>query len=195
MPARLSSALLCRPPKHGTLMDSTRLMPAKAFGAFSALLSGDSFQPAQPRSLEEAGLSEALVESLVCKRLLAVGRENGRALAEQLCLSFALIEGVLQRLRSRQVLTHRGSAPLNDYVYVLTDQGRETAQHLAEACSYHGPAPVPLADYVNAVEAQTILAQAPRRAQLEEAFTDVSVPPELFARLGPAISSGTGLFL
>src|SRR5262249_16284957 len=107
----------------------------QAFGRFSALLSGESFQPAQPRSLEEAGLSESLVESLVCKRLLAVGRESGRGLAEHLCLSFVILEDLLQRLRSRQVLTHRGSAPLNDYLYVLTDQGRETAQHMLEACA------------------------------------------------------------
>jgi predicted ATPase with chaperone activity len=168
---------------------------SQAFGSYSALLSGESFQPTQPRSLEEAGLSEGLVESLICKHLLAQGRDSGRGIAEQVCLSFGILEGLLQKMRTRQVLTHRGAAALNDYVYVLTDQGRELAQHMLQTCAYQGAAPVPLSDYVNAVEAQTILAEAPRRAQLEEAFNDVSVPPALFARLGPAISSGTGLFL
>jgi hypothetical protein len=176
-------------------MPGPRSADSKAFGVFSALLSGESFQPVQPRSLEQAGLGESLVESLLCKRLLAVGRDSGRGLAEHLCLSFGLLEEVYQRLRTRQVLAHRGAAALNDYVYVLTDQGRESAQHLLAACAYQGAAPVPLSDYVNSVEAQTILAETPRRAQLEEAFSDISVPPDLFARLGPAISSGAGLFL
>src|SRR5207245_5172541 len=41
----------------------------------------------------------------------------------------------------------------------------------------------------------TILGEAPKRDQLEKAFHDIHVPPEIFKRLGPAISSGTGLFL
>jgi hypothetical protein len=176
-------------------MESTRLTHARAFGAFSALLAGESFQPNQPRSLQEAGLSEALVESLICKRLLAVGRESGRNLADQVCLSFGLVEDLFQRLRTRQIITHKGAAPLNDYVYVLTDQGRETAQFMLETCAHQGAAPVPLADYVNSVEAQTIRAETPRRPQLEDAFREVSVPPDLFDRLGPAVTSGTGLFL
>ena len=176
---------------------STTLKAAtsQAFGSLSALLSGASFQPTQPRSLQEAGLSEALVESLIAKRLLAVGQESGRALAEHLCLSFGLVEDVFQRLRSRQLLTHKCSAALNDYSYILTDLGREFAQHMLEVCAYQGAAPVPLADYVNAVEAQTIQAETPRVAELEAAFHDIYVSPELLARLGPAISSGTGLFL
>jgi predicted ATPase with chaperone activity len=158
-------------------------------------LSGASFQPTQPRSLQEAGLSESLVESLICKRLLGAGQQSGRALADHLCVSFTLVEDIFQRLRSRQMITHRGAAALNDYAYALTDQGREFAQHMLEVCSYQGAAPVPLADYVNAVEAQTIEAETPRRAELEAAFHDIHVPPELLARLGPAVSSGTGLFL
>jgi predicted ATPase with chaperone activity len=54
---------------------------------------------------------------------------------------------------------------------------------------------VPLTDYVVSVDALTIAAEAPRRPQLEQAFRDVTVPPALFARLGPAINSGSGLFL
>src|SRR5262249_20915771 len=111
------------------------------------------------------------------------------------CLPFGILEECLQRLRTRQFLTHRGSAPLNDYVYTLTELGREHAQSLQEACAYLGPAPVPLADYINAVEAQTITAEAPQREQLESAFKDISVHPSMLARLGPAVNSGAGLFL
>jgi predicted ATPase with chaperone activity len=169
--------------------------PLRAFGDLAALLGGDRFWPSQPPTLEQAGLSEDLVESLVFKRLLTVGRESGRALAEHVCLPFGMLEGVLQGLRTRQLLTHKGAAALNDYAYVLTDQGRDHARRELEVCGYLGPAPVPLTDYVTSVDAQTILAESPRRPQLEEAFGDVSVNPTLFERLGPAVNSGTGLFL
>jgi predicted ATPase with chaperone activity len=176
-------------------MTSPKPATSQVFGSLSALLSGGAFQPTQPRTLQETGLSESLIESLICKRLLTVGRESGRGLAEHVCLSLGLLENLLQQLRTRQVLTHKGAAPLNDYFYALTDQGREFAQGLHEACAYQGAAPVPLADYINAVEAQTIKAETLRRSALEAAFHDIHVPEELFSRLGPAISSGTGLFL
>ena len=63
------------------------------------------------------------------------------------------------------------------------------------ACAYVGPAPVPLISYVLSVEAQTIRAETPRRQQLEAAFSDISVEPQLFGSLGPAVNSGAGLFL
>jgi predicted ATPase with chaperone activity len=164
-------------------------------GALSALLAGEGFLPAPPRTLEEAGLTESFAEGLICKHLARVGCESGRSIAGQICLPFSVLEERFQKLRSRQLLAHKGAAALNDYIYALTEQGREFTQHLLEACAYEGPAPVPLTDYVTSVDAQTITAEAPRRKQLEQAFQDISVNPALFARLGPAVNSGTGLFL
>ena len=67
--------------------------------------------------------------------------------------------------------------------------------HLTDVCAYRGPAPVPLTDYITSVDAQTITAEAPKRQELERAFRDISIDPALFGRLGPAVNSGTGLFL
>jgi predicted ATPase with chaperone activity len=64
-----------------------------------------------------------------------------------------------------------------------------------DICAYHGTAPVLLTDYITSVDAQTITAEAPKRQHLEQAFQDISIDPVLFARLGPAVNSGTGLFL
>jgi predicted ATPase with chaperone activity len=161
----------------------------------ASLLSDEAFRPAEPRSLEEAGLSVSLVESLACKYLLIVGTASGRAIADHLCLPFHILENIYKDLRTRQIMVHTGSAPLSDYDYALTEQGRNRAQAYWDACAYVGAAPVPLADYVLSVEAQTIRAEAPRRSQLTEAFSDISIDQHLFETLGPAINSGAGLFL
>ena len=47
-------------------------------------------------------------------------------------------------MKLAQLVAFRGSAPMNDFVYQLTDVGRERAKKLAEHCSYFGAAPVPL---------------------------------------------------
>jgi predicted ATPase with chaperone activity len=169
--------------------------PQQEFGSLSAILSAESFRPEQPRTLEEAGLTEALVEGLICKQLAQSGSASGRTLAEHICLSFVLLEPLFQKLRTRQLVTYRGAAALNDHVYVLTDQGREFARQAFDLCAYLDAAPVPLSDYITSVDAQTITAESPRRHQLEQAFADISIDPAMFARLGPAINSGAGLFL
>jgi predicted ATPase with chaperone activity len=161
----------------------------------ATLLGEKGFQPLEAQNLEQAGISETLVESLICKHLKVLGNASGHSLAECICLPFRALEERFQRLRSRQWLTHTGAAPLNDYVYALTDHGREQAALFHKTCAYLGPAPVPLNDYITSVDAQTIATEAPKRQQLEEAFRDISVNPSMFARLGPAVNSGAGLFL
>ena len=161
----------------------------------ATILSEEVFRPTEPASIQEAGIPIALVESLLLKRLLLAGAATGRKMAEHICLPFRTLEEVFQSLRSRQIIVHHGSAPLNDYVYALTDQGRANAQLAMSTCSYNGPAPVPLMEYVLAAEAQTIRAESPKQDQLRRAFSDISIDESLFDSLGPAINSGAGLFL
>jgi hypothetical protein len=164
-------------------------------GLLAAILSDETFHPAAPKTIEETGLTQSLIESLVCKHLAIVGVASGRETADHVCLPFRVLEEVYRTLRSRQWIVHKGAAALNDYVYALTDHGREHVQSASRACAYAGPAPVPLDDYVVSVEAQTIRAEAPKRGQLERAFADISIDPTLFEDFGPAINSGTGMFL
>jgi predicted ATPase with chaperone activity len=164
-------------------------------GLLASILSDDVFRPAEPQSLEQLGMSPVVIETLLCKYLLQVGSTSGRDIAQKLCLPFGILEDVLLALRSRQVLVHQGQAAINDYCYALTEQGLARARSAMQACSYVGPVPVPLEDYVMSVEAQTIRAEAARREQLMAAFRGVSVEPEMLDLLGPAVNSGAGLFL
>lgn len=159
------------------------------------LLSGERFWPTEPQSLEEVGLSEPFLDSLVCKLLLVSGKTTGRKVATTLCLPFTLAEHILERLRSQRLITHHGSGPLNDYIYELTKEGRDRALVYQRECAYVGPAPVPLEDYVISVEAQAISDEPIRRSDLLDAFHDVSLELGLLDTLGPALNSASGLFL
>jgi predicted ATPase with chaperone activity len=174
-----------------TSLDST----TSTGSLLAAIFSNESFLPAEPNSIEETSLSASLIENLICKYIQVVGSASGRQIADQICLPFRTLESVFHSLRQRQILVHSSSAQMNDYNYTLTDQGRQRTAKLTEACSYVGPAPVPLDDYIVSVEAQTIRAEAPKRHHLIKAFEDISVEQDLFDQLGPAINSGAGLFL
>jgi predicted ATPase with chaperone activity len=161
----------------------------------ASLLSDDSFRPSQPKTLEETGLTATQIEALLLKYLMLIGSSSGRQLADKVCLPFVLLEGLLHSMRQRQLLVHAGAAQLGDYIYALTEQGRNLGKSAMEASAYIGPAPVPLDDYIVSVEAQTIRAESPKRKQLQAAFADINIEPEMLELLGPAVNSGAGMFL
>lgn len=161
----------------------------------SALGLDDGYRPQEPRDLQATGLSEAFVEDLILKYLSGVGSDSGRSIADQICLPLAILEDRFAAMRSRQDISPTGSAMLGDHIYRLSDSGRERAHRALRECAYVGPAPVPLDDYVSSVHAQTIAGEKPRRAQLERAFADIHVEPELLCQLGPAINAGKGMFI
>ncbi len=160
-----------------------------------ALLAGERFWPTEPQSIEETGLPETSLEALACKLLLANGDVSGRRVARELCLPFSVVDPILARLRTAQIVVHRGSGPMNDYVYALTEEGRRRARSYQSECSYVGPAPVPLMDYVISVEAQAVADEPVRQTDLFDAFHGLSVAPDLLALMGPAVNSANGLFL
>jgi len=153
------------------------------------------WQPCEPRSLVEAGLSETQLEHLALKSLAALGDASGHQIAEQHSVPFRLIEPILADLKQAQLVAYRGSAPMNDYVYQLTELGRETAKKLTEQCSYFGAAPITLDTYLTSVAEQTLTKMHPTVDDLNRAFSDLLVNPKMLRRLGPAVNSGRGLFL
>jgi predicted ATPase with chaperone activity len=169
--------------------------PAASGSLLASILSEDSFRPAEPRTIEETGLTAALVENLALKYVLLIGSASGRQISDNLCLPFAILEPIFQSLRQRQLLVNSASGQFGDFVYTLTDNGRQRARSAMEQCSYIGAAPVPLDDYIVSVEAQSIRAEAPQRRHLQKAFSDVSVDETMLDMLGPAVNSGAGLFL
>jgi len=155
----------------------------------------DRFVPLEPNSFGEAGLTDSEVEALALKFLLGRGEATGRQTSDQLKLPFLLVESLLASMKQDRLVAHRGSAALNDYVFELTDLGRERARRHSEHCTYFGAAPVPLPQYVESVTAQSLTKQRPTAEDLRRAFADLLINPHMLNRLGPAINSGRGLFL
>jgi len=172
-----------------------QLTGGEAANAAASLPPPNEFYPPEPVSLQAAKLSESAVEELILKYLLSKGDGSGRDISDQLKLPFVPLEEMLRQMKSDQWVVHRGAAPMNDYVYQLTDKGRERARRHTEHCTYFGSAPVHLSDYVASVAAQSLTNQHPTATDLQRAFADLLINPRMLARLGPAINSGRGLFL
>ena len=153
------------------------------------------FIPIEPNSFTEAALTDSEVEALVLKFLLSRGDASGRDISAQVKLPFVLVDELLRQLKFEQLVVYKSSAPMNDYLYQLTDMGRERARRLSEHCTYFGSAPVSLEDYIRSVGGQSMEKQHPTEADLKRAFSDLLINKKMLKRLGPAINSGRGLFL
>jgi hypothetical protein len=178
-----------------TVAAAVAATPAPTSAGAGHRTGADEYIPIDPPSIRDAGLTDSEVESLILKYLLARGDASGRDVAEHIKLPFILIDPLLRQLKFDQLLVYRGSAPMNDYVYQLTDLGRERARRFMDHCTYYGSAPVSLMEYIIAVKAQTLENQHPSPDDLKRAFGDILVSERMLRRLGPAINSGRGLFL
>ncbi|OYP31734.1 AAA family ATPase [Rhodopirellula sp. MGV] len=135
------------------------------------------------------------MEAIVYRYLLTAGESEGRRVADQVKLPFRLVEPVLTRLKMEQNIAYKSATATNDYVYVLTETGRQIARNHSADCTYFGACPVRLSDYIKSVKYQTIEGQYPKKADLVRAFSDLLINPKMLNRLGPAVASGRGMFL
>jgi hypothetical protein len=107
-------------------------------------------------------------------------------------ISGAILYEVFETLRSRKLIdvkTMQG----NDYIFCLTDLGREFARELNMKSQYCGMAPVALNSYIAAVGLQKSSLKATRE-MMKSAMSDLVVEPEMLDELGPAFNSQHSIF-
>jgi predicted ATPase with chaperone activity len=148
-------------------------------------------------TLAESGLSESQVISLLLKTLYTQGALTGHELSRKVALSFTVLDDLLLTATQRhfvEVLGATGHSRIG-YTYELTDEGQNRAQSALAASRYVGPAPVPLPQFAAWVKRQSVKNHEVSREALARAFSDLVLPSEVSASLGPAVNSGASIFL
>src|SRR5262249_9988375 len=81
------------------------------------------------------------------------------------------------------------------FVYeIKPPKGTAALQDALDKTTYVGPAPVPFADYVESVLAQTIKKLVVTRRSIRKAFEDLVITEDVFNEIGPAINSAQSIF-
>ncbi|MGI9517856.1 MAG: AAA family ATPase, partial [Pirellulaceae bacterium] len=155
----------------------------------------DRFVPQQPASLQEASLTESLVHALILKFLYVRGTFHGREVAEQLKMSFTVVEEQLYSLKNQLLIGYRGSAVGGDYQYELSPKGVEQARRFIEHCTYFGAAPVSIPDYIESIKRQSLKNLCPNYNQVADALSDLIVNKSIISQVGQAVRAGKSLFL
>jgi hypothetical protein len=172
-------------------------MTAVANAAFEpAVVPNTAPAPPMPKTLQDTGLSADQVEQLLVKTLYG-GEATGLALADRIRLPFSMLEPLIERLRTEQLIEVRGSAGTGSatYRYALTDGGRDRGRQYLDFSQYVGPAPVTLAAYVAQMRTLAAARGYIDRERLRQGFSHLIISDQILEQLGPAVNAGKAVFL
>jgi predicted ATPase with chaperone activity len=153
--------------------------------------------PSAPETLQQTGLTLGFLNDLILRTLYTRGGMLGLDLAKLMCLPFKVVEESLEFLKRDKCIEVLGGDLIGrvSYRFNLTELGRRRAQDAMKMCTYVGPAPVPLEDYIEQTYRQAVTGISVTPETLRASFTHLVIPDELFSAIGPAIVSGKSVFL
>ncbi|HSU58279.1 MAG TPA: hypothetical protein VLI55_03105 [Bryobacteraceae bacterium] len=121
----------------------------------------------------------------------------GNELARATGLRFSLIEEMIDSFKFQQLVQVKSSlgyGPVSA-VLSLTERGRSIARDYLDVNQYVGPAPVPIAQYCAAVQAQRMPAVWLTRERLAKVYSHMVVTNAMLDQIGPAIASSKSLLI
>jgi hypothetical protein len=167
--------------------------------ATAGTIKRDSYLPPQINQLEDTGLSPLWLQDLALKILYFQGYLTGFRIAEEMALPFTgVIDQVVETLKREKFIEVKSSQiGLGEgaYLYAITGLGIARAREALERSQYAGPAPVPLEIYNDAIRRQSRVRTHITSRNVRHALAHLVLSEKTFHRIGPAVNSGTSIFL
>ncbi|MGA9190298.1 MAG: ATP-binding protein [Anaerolineales bacterium] len=156
------------------------------------------FVPPPVSRVEDTGLAELWLQDLALKILYFRGYLTGFKVAEALALPFAgLVDQLLEALKREKFVEVKTQVGFGEgaYQYAITGAGIARAREALERSQYAGPAPVPIETYNEAIRRQSRGRPTVHQRAMRQALGDLTLSEKTFNRVGPAVNSGTSIFL
>jgi predicted ATPase with chaperone activity len=155
--------------------------------------------PNEPASIEATGLGMGFLTDLVLKVVYFHGNISAQHIADVTKLPFlGVLDKVLEFLKLEEYLDitgAQGGFSERAFQYVVAGKGRLKINEVLDRSQYAGPAPVPLADYVEMVGRQAMGELVVDSRTVREAFAGLVVNDRMLDKIGPAANSARSLFL
>ncbi len=162
--------------------------------------SGDTFFPPPISRLEDTGLSSLWLQDLILKVLYFRGYMTGFKIAEEICLPLSgVTDQLLTSLKQDKLIEVKsaqgGLGGEGGYNYGITGAGILRAREALDRSQYAGPAPVPFDVYNEAIRRQKSGRLIVTTRTMRQILSKLVIPESVFQRLGPALNSGTSIFM
>jgi len=169
-------------------------IPMSRFGAADA---AEPAAPPRPETVAATGLSGEFIIDLLLKTLYVQGARTGQHLTDVVRLPFDFVDDQLLSLQQRRLVEVRGTSgpSRGGYTFDLAAAGRDRAREALSSSQYVGPAPVPLDQYREWVERQSIRNVHVTKDVIRTGFKRMVLSDAIHDILGPAINSAKSLFL
>ncbi len=158
-----------------------------------------AFVPPPISKIEQTGLPPLWVQDLTLKILYYQGYATGFKIAEEMALPFSgLVDQILDILKRDKLVEVKSSEMgLGEgaYMYAITGGGMARAREALDRSQYAGPAPVPLAAYNESIRRQSRGRIMVTNRNMRQVLSQLVLSEKTFHRVGPAINSGTSIFL
>ncbi len=154
--------------------------------------------PAEPRSLEETGISLGFLADLALKTIYLKGEMSGQEVANALGLPFAnVVDRVLEFLKREELCGVTGSRGFGEraFQYVVSHKGTDRVREVLLRSQYVGPAPVTLEAYWAMVKRQSVNQVTVNRDDVRQALSHLVLSQATLNKIGPAVNSGKSIFL
>lgn len=172
---------------------------ASASGSVLTTQSSAQFVPAPILTVEDTGLSPLWLQDLVLKVMYFQGYLTGYKIAEEIALPFSgVVDQILEALKREKLIEVRSSQlGLGEgaYLYAITGAGIARAREALERSQYAGPAPVPLELYNEACRRQARGRLTVTSRLMRQVLSSMVLSEKTFHALGPAVNSGTSIFI
>ncbi|MEN6481402.1 MAG: AAA family ATPase [Anaerolineaceae bacterium] len=163
------------------------------------LSASKTFVPPIINSLEDTGLSPLWLQDLALKIMYFQGYMSGFKIAEQISLPFTgIVDQILETLKREKLVEVRTSQlglGEGSYIYAITSAGVARSREALERSQYAGPAPVPLAKYNEAILKQSRGRIQATNRTMRQVLSELILNEKTFSQLGPAVNSGTSIFI
>ncbi len=191
-------ALLADAQRQGDLDGVTLIGDPPPTDEESAPAQGSHYSPRVPTRWEDLGLDQAFLFDMTLRTIFTRGQLTGAELARDLAVPFTALNPVLLSMRKQtlvDIVGQRGSSGDASFIYeIKPPKGAAAVQEAMDKTSYVGPAPVPFADYVESVLAQTVKKMTVTRRSIRKAFEDLVITDAVLNEIGPAINSAQSIF-
>jgi predicted ATPase with chaperone activity len=157
------------------------------------------FYPPPITKQEDTGLSLLWLQDLALKIFYYQGYLTGFKVAEEIALPFAgIVDQLLESLKREKLIEVRSSQMglgEGSYQYAITGAGMVRAREAMERSQYAGPAPVPIDIYNESIRRQSRGRVPVTKGNMRQILSQMVLSETTFQRLGPALNSGTSIFL
>lgn len=174
--------------------------PTRQPGSAAAPTTGGTpFIPPPIMSIDDTGLSPLWLMDLVLKVMYFQGYLTGYKVAEEIALPFSgVVDQIMEALKREKLIEIRSSQMgLGEgaYLYAITGLGISRAREALERSQYAGPAPVPIDVYNDSVKRQARGRMQITNRIMRQVLSSLVLSERAYQTLGPAVNSGTSIFL